>query len=52
MGLFLAGRIGFHDIPRLVRRAGEEVAPADHPSLEDILAADRAARESVLRDGK
>ncbi len=52
VGLFLAGRIGFHDIPRLVRRAGEEVAPADHPSLEDILAADRAARESVLRDGK
>ena len=42
-------RIGFHDIARLVRRAREEVAVTAAPTLEDILEADQAARQSVLR---
>ena len=49
MGLFLQDRIGFHDIARLVRRAREEVAVTAAPTLEDILEADQAARQSVLR---
>ena len=47
--LFLADRIGFHDIPRLVAQARAEVAVVAPPTLEDILEADRLARESVLR---
>ena len=49
VGLFLADRIGFYDISALVQRAREEIAVVKNPSLEEILAADRAARESVLR---
>ena len=47
--LFLADKIGFHDIPRLVARARATVPVVQSPALEDILEADRAARESVLR---
>ena len=47
--LFLADRIGFHDIPHLVAQARAEVAVVASPTLEDILEADRLARESVLR---
>ncbi len=47
--LFLADRIGFHDIPDLVAQARAEVAVVASPTLEDILEADRLARESVLR---
>ena len=47
--LFLADRIGFHDIPRLVAQARAEVDVVASPTLEDILEADRLARESVLR---
>lgn len=47
--LFLEERIGFYDIPRLVSRARETVKVVQEPSLEEILEADRAARESVLR---
>lgn len=47
VGLFLEDRIGFNDIPRRVRWALDTVAPVDAPGLEDILAADRAARECV-----
>ena len=47
--LFLADRIGFHDVPRLVAQARAEVAVVASPTLEDILEADRLARESVLR---
>ena len=47
--LFLADRIGFHDISRLVQLARAEVAPAAAPGLEEILEADQAAREIVLR---
>lgn len=48
VGLFLAERIGFHDIPRLVAKARSEVAVVHNPSLSEILAADAAARQSVL----
>ena len=46
--LFLADRVGFHDIPRLVAKARAAVPVAKSPTLEDILEADRAAREVVL----
>ncbi len=49
VGLFLADRIGFYDISDLVQRAREEISVVQNPSLEEILEADRAARESVLR---
>ena len=48
MGLFLAEKIGFSDIPRLVAEARAAVTVVRDPSLEDILAADRAARRAVL----
>ncbi len=47
--LFLQDRIGFHDIPSLVAKARAGVPVVQNPTLEDILAADRAARETVLR---
>ena len=46
--LFLADRVGFHDIHRLVAKARAEVPVVQDPSLEEILAADAAARRSVL----
>ncbi|SFP54129.1 1-deoxy-D-xylulose 5-phosphate reductoisomerase [Oscillibacter sp. PC13] len=46
--LFLADRIGFHDIPRLVAEARAAVPVCPNPTLEEILAADAAARRSVL----
>lgn len=46
--LFLADRIGFHDIPRLVAEARTAVPVVQSPTLEDILEADRAARQVVL----
>ena len=46
--LFLADRVGFHDIQRLVAKARAEVPVVQDPSLEEILAADAAARRSVL----
>ena len=46
--LFLADSIGFHDIARLGAEARAKVAVVRDPSLEDILAADAAARRSVL----
>lgn len=48
VGLFLADRIGFHDIARLVAKARSQVRVVQKPSLSDILAADAAARQSVL----
>ena len=47
VALFLEKKISFLDIEALVARALEEVAVVASPGLEDILAADRAARESV-----
>jgi 1-deoxy-D-xylulose-5-phosphate reductoisomerase len=47
VGLFLEGRAGFCDIPALVKNALDTVAATKSPSLEEILAADKAAREAV-----
>ncbi|MBQ2245279.1 MAG: 1-deoxy-D-xylulose-5-phosphate reductoisomerase [Oscillospiraceae bacterium] len=47
VALFLADKIGFYDIYELVRGAVENVPNAMDPTLEDILAADRMAREFV-----
>ena len=44
---FLRGELGFNDIPRQVKRALSAVAVKYSPSLEDILEADRMAREAV-----
>ncbi len=46
--LFLNGRIGFTDIPRLIAGTLERHSPISRPSLDDIMAADRWAREQVL----
>ena len=40
----LAGELGFLDIPRLVERALERVPVTQAPTLDDIFAADQAAR--------
>ena len=50
VGLFLERKIGFMDIPRLVKRALEQVPPVYDGGLAEILAADRAARDAVLSD--
>ena len=46
---FLRGEIGFYDIPRLVRRAMDTVPFVKAPDLQEILAADRAARDAAER---
>ncbi|MBQ2996677.1 MAG: 1-deoxy-D-xylulose-5-phosphate reductoisomerase, partial [Oscillibacter sp.] len=48
--LFLEDRIGFHDIPRLVARAREEISVIQDPTLEDILSSDQAGRELVWKE--
>lgn len=48
VGLFLENQIRFHDIARLVAEAREAVGVVRQPSLEEILEADRLARQSVL----
>ncbi len=45
--LFLQDKIGFLDIPERVARAMETVPLVQKPGLEQILAADRAARQAV-----
>ena len=47
VGLFLEERIGFMDIPALVERAMSVVPVVQAPQLEQIMAADRAARGAV-----
>lgn len=49
---FLCEKIKFHHIPLLIREAMESVPATEHPSLEDIISADRAAREFVRERGK
>ena len=49
VGMFLRGEIGFGQIPELVERALSQISVKYHPSLEDILEADRQARECVKR---
>lgn len=47
VALFLADRIAFLDIARLVEEALSRVKSVCEPSLDDILAADQAARAAV-----
>lgn len=47
VALFLADKIGFYDIYRLVSGAVDAVAFVQEPNLEDILNADRLARQYV-----
>ncbi len=44
---FLADRVGFLDIAELVEAAMETVPVTEHPTLEDVLEADAAARQAV-----
>lgn len=48
VGLFLQRKIGFYDISDGVAAALDAVAQNDRPELEDILEADRLAREQVF----
>lgn len=47
VALYLRDEIGFYDIPRLVQGALDRVPFLEKPSLEEILQADRLAREAV-----
>lgn len=47
VGLFLAGTIGFLDIPAKVEQALAQVKAVQEPSMQDILEADAAARAVV-----
>ena len=47
VGAFLRDAVGFNDIPTLVEAALETVEQVSAPTLEEILAADHAAREAV-----
>ena len=48
VGQFLQKKIGFMDIARRVAYAMEQVKLVQNPNLEDVLQADRAAREAAL----
>ena len=48
--LFLEGRIGFLDIPRLISRALERDDSGSDPTVEQLFAADARARETVRRE--
>ena len=48
VGLFLEGRIGFTEIAERVAQALDAIAYRSSVTLDDVLAADRAAREIVL----
>lgn len=52
VAMFLDDRIGFYDIYRLVSQAVEEVPHIQNPTLDEILEADRLAREAVRRLAK
>ena len=49
VALFLEDRIGFYDIPRMVRSAMDSVPYVACPDLNEILEADRAARKAVCQ---
>ena len=49
VGQFLAGNIGFLDIPAKVERAMAQVKAVQEPTMQDILDADAAAREAAGR---
>ena len=46
---FLAGRLGFQQIPALIEAVLSEVPCRPVAGLEDVLAADRGARERAER---
>ena len=48
VGLFLEKKIGFMDIARRVAYAMEQVEVVTDPRLEDVLRADKLAREAVI----
>ena len=48
VGQFLAGKIGFLDIPAKVERAMSQIKAVQNPSMQDIMEADKAAREAVM----
>ena len=50
VAMFLRGEIGFYDIYEVVSQAVAEVPFIKNPTLEQILEADRLARESVRRN--
>ena len=50
VALFLADKIGFYDIYRLVAQAVEQVPFIQNPTLEEILEADRLARLAVRKN--
>ena len=47
VGRFLSGNLPFWKIPQLVEKAMEQVPYQAQPTLDDILASDRAARQAV-----
>lgn len=49
VALYLEDKIGFYDIPRLVRAAMAAVPFTQNPDLDTILAADKAARVAVAK---
>ncbi len=49
VALFLADKIGFYDIYRLVAQAVEQVPFFQNPTLEEILEADHLARQAVRK---
>ena len=52
VGLFLENKIPFGQIPKLVERALDKIPVQLNPGLEDILEADRAARQVVCDSRK
>ena len=48
VGQFLAGKIGFLDIPAKVEKALSQVKAVGDPTMQDILDADEAARAAVV----
>ncbi len=48
VAMFLRDEIGFYDIHRLVSRAVDNVPFIQNPTLEQVLEADRLARQSVI----
>lgn len=49
VSLFLSGKIGFMDIPRMIQMVLSEYKPLRNPTLKDILKADRWAREKAKK---
>lgn len=47
--LFLRGKIPFNEIPELIERTMETVPVRQSPTLDEIITADRTAREAVIR---